>query len=76
MLAQLRDDKNTSDAVYRTACASFGQKPPTPRSITIAPVTSLRQTCRKVCQPCVPSAEAWIAFEAAHGGLLHRRTAS
>ncbi len=25
MLAQLRDDKNTSDAVYRTACASFGR---------------------------------------------------
>ena len=39
MLAQLRDDKNTSDAVYRTACASFGQKPE-PRNITVAPVAS------------------------------------
>ncbi|MGA8981811.1 MAG: hypothetical protein WB470_03990, partial [Candidatus Acidiferrales bacterium] len=68
MLAQLRDDKNTSDAVYRTACASFGQKPQ-PRSITIAPVASTANLPQGV--PALrASAEAWMAFEAAHGELF------
>ena len=68
MLAQLRDDKNTSDAVYRTACRSFGVKPQ-PRSIAVAPVASTANLPQGV--PALrASAEAWSAFETAHGELF------
>ena len=68
MLAQLRDDKNTSDAVYRTACASFGQKPE-PRNITVAPVASTANLPQGV--PSLrASAEAWTAFEQEHNDLF------
>jgi hypothetical protein len=68
MLAQLRDDKNTSDSVYRTACKSFGVKPE-PRTVNPATVASTANLPQGV--PALrASAEAWQAFETAHGELF------
>jgi hypothetical protein len=68
MLAQLRDDKNTSDAVYRTACKSFGVKPEprTVNTVAAASTANLPQGAPSLRA----SAEAWAAFEQAHGELF------
>ena len=52
MLAQLRDDKNTSDAVYRTACRSFGSEAGTAQCHR-RPGREHGELCRKVCHLCV-----------------------
>ena len=67
-LDALKNDPHTSDAVYRTACASFGVKPQ-PRSVTAAPVASTANLPQGV--PALrASAEAWVAFETAHAELF------
>jgi hypothetical protein len=68
MLENLRQDPHTADTVYRTACASFGQKPQ-PRNINTGPVASTANLPQGV--PALrASAEAWSAFETAHGELF------
>jgi len=68
MLAALRLDPHTADSVYRTACKSFGQKPQ-PRNIKTATVASTANLPQGV--PALrASAEAWSAFETAHGELF------
>jgi hypothetical protein len=78
-LENLRQDPHTSDSVYRTACASFGTKPQ-PRNIATTTVASTANLPQGV--PSLrASAEAWSAFETAHGelfqppyGLMNLRT--
>ena len=67
-LDALKNDPHTSDGVYRTACASFGVKPQ-PRDISTATVASTANLPQGV--PALrASAEAWTAFETAHGELF------
>jgi len=67
-LDALKNDPHTSDSVYRTACASFGQKPQ-PRNVTAAKTASTANLPQGV--PALrASAEAWTAFETAHGELF------
>jgi hypothetical protein len=68
MLENLRQDPHTADAVYRTACKSFGVKP-SPRTVNTASVASTANLPQGV--PALrASAEAWSAFETAHGELF------
>jgi hypothetical protein len=68
MLENLRQDPHTADAVYRTACKSFGQKPQ-PRTVNAAAAASTANLPQGA--PALrASAEAWSAFETAHGELF------
>jgi hypothetical protein len=67
-LDALKNDPHTSDAMYRTACKSFGQKPQ-PRNVTANAVASTANLPQGA--PTLrASAEAWMAFEIAHAELF------
>jgi hypothetical protein len=68
VLEQLRKDPHTSDIQYRMMCKSFGVKPQ-PRNVTtntVASTANLPQGAPSLRA----SAEAWAAFETAHGELF------
>jgi hypothetical protein len=68
MLTQLRDDPHTSDVAYRNAAKKFGVKPE-PRTVNTTPAASTANLPQGV--PALrASAEAWQAFEQAHGELF------
>jgi len=68
MLENLRQDPHTVDAVYRTACKSFGQQPQ-PRNV-VAAKTASTANMPQGAPTLRASAEAWAAFETAHGELF------